>query len=1012
MEWADLVSTTRKTRGDVPPPLVGASVTLVNDVLYVFGGRPVASREMVNSLYALDLRSLTWTLLPSSPSTPSPRYFHSCTAWGDKLVFFGGQSFVIPCGSGEGGRGDGEQSGHLETLDELVLFDTKTQTWSTPSLSTASGVTRPSPRYAHLAVVNTVSSSPPPGFPSSAPLLSSRLVVLGGQNYENDYVPDLAVLNLDKTEWEASAPYPRKAGTYRSVGVSAAVSVKPKEERVGMDGMLAYSSYAVAPTEEQPEPVFVFSNTNFSNPRRDLDLISSVHDGLATPAYLSISDSMTGEPSFPPGLRFPHAYICGRHLVLSGAHVGINRAEFVVWALDLGEKGGSGAGQGGEKMKWQRVPVDKVLGTGSWGPSVGWKSTLVVLGDGKRSMMDDYNSRQTNFSSVSFVDLEGFGIYNPPPQGLPPSQQTLALMQLSGPQHSDYELLCSDKERLGCSRKILELRWPWFAEELAAIDAKASAAVEAREQRTATGSGAYDDYSDDEPIDTFARPKSPAPRQAQPTSSSSTRNPSRLFPITFRTLELPLSSSEVKVLIQYFHTLGLSTPLARSLSVLTALLGFTKTYETVLPELRTLLVHALHESLSSETAHKVYEAAVLGGVVPLQLRAMQLMLAARPTPSSSVPVSRQPSHEQLAPPSRYSDHSQTSSRLSSNSNNSSEGGLPYDRSSSSSTGGPLTPASSTFSSSAPHSPLPPCPPSLPPLPPIPSGYTSHLTSTPYSSPPLPSLPVSEGPPMYGGGAVTGVPPLGRSSSLSAPSSDGGYTPSTHSNLSSNSLPTPSAPSPSPVPSPLAQYPPPRTSAAASSSVPISSSTPARIAEAWREGEERDRRQRAEAARLAAEADLARSAQAGRKASLAPSALSSISERDGVSPSPYAQSHSSYGSTAPLGSNAAYAGYNATASVSGLTGFHPRGESDSGSVRSGSSSGGLSTSTKQSAEKAAAAAAQAATVTAKAVKKGFLGGILSQPTIHNAGTKGGAVATGPTPRKSYPAPVRRDQVKKK
>ncbi|BGP51829.1 hypothetical protein JCM10450v2_007785 [Rhodotorula kratochvilovae] len=1004
-DWADLTSTVRRTKGDCPPPLVGASVTLVGDSIYVFGGRPVHSREMVNSLYALDLRSLAWAKLWPSPAAatargPAPRYFHSAQAWGDKLVVFGGQSFV----AGPGGPG-AQQQGRLETLDELVVFDTRTHAWSFPSPSLRAGVSRPSPRYAHLSVVTTAASRPSPGFAHDPATHSSRLVVIGGQDFENNYLPDLAVLNLDAMEWIAEAPYPRKAGTYRSVAAAAPLSVRPREERMGSDGaLLVHSAHAVEPTEDREEPVWVYSNSNFASPRRDLDLLPTVHDALTTPAYLSLSDAMHGDPALPPGLRFPHAYLCGRHLVLSGAHVGVNRAEFVVWTLDLGAHDPLAPGKGA--LVWSALPLEKVLGRGSWGPAVGWRNTLVVVGDAGRDMMEDYNARQTNFTQVAFVDLEGFGVYVPPPQPIPAVQQQLSLMTMAQPQLFDYELICGDKERLGCSRKLLDARWPWFADELRAVEAKASAAVEAREQRTTTGSGAYGDSSDEEPIDgALSRVASPVPpkRQAQPLSTPA-RAPSRLFPITARSLELPLPSSDVKALLQYFHTLSLSTAQQRSLPVLTSLLAFTKTYDSILPSLRALVVHALHETLSvnPDAGAKVYEAAALGDSVALQIRAMQTMLNARRASVSTAHSVEPRRTSSQAEPARFSDHSQVSSmsNLSAYSGFDNELSSPYNRSSAGSSAGPGTPASSIFAGHStsyqpPSSPVPPIPPqasSLPPLSSHPGNPPAPYSTT--TSPNL-SLPVVGGSPFFGGAAPRGASLPSRNGSVSAALDISHY--STH-----------SSPSPIPPTSPLPAAPQqPRRASSPSPSIGISSSTPARIAEAWREGEERDRRQRAEAARLAAEADLARGVGSlrlgggdgrgsvsgegsGRKASVASAqTLGSIPE-------------SAYG---PLNGALNGGGFasSPTPSLGGGGGAGSGGSAgDAASIRTSGSR--ESSGTKHSSEKAAAVATKAAETTAKVVKKGLFSGFMG-PTIHNAGTAKKA-PTGPAPKRAYPRPTPR------
>lgn len=225
---------------------------------------------MVDSLYALDLRRLVWDKLwprpqpnpehTASTKGPTPRYFHSAAAWGeDKLVVFGGQRFVPDSGAG----GDG----HLETLDELIVWDVKKRSWAFPSTAvrsaSGSGATRPTPRYAHLSVVSTVSTdpvAPASRRPSDAPATASRLVIIGGQDYENNYVSDLAILDLASMEWVAHAPYPRKAGTYRSVAAVGALRVRPREERGGN----VVSSWAEKPSEENEAPVYVFSNTNFA----------------------------------------------------------------------------------------------------------------------------------------------------------------------------------------------------------------------------------------------------------------------------------------------------------------------------------------------------------------------------------------------------------------------------------------------------------------------------------------------------------------------------------------------------------------------------------------------------------------------------------------------------------------------------------------------------------------------------------------------------------------------------
>ncbi|GAA6063862.1 hypothetical protein JCM10212_003553 [Sporobolomyces blumeae] len=975
-DFADLTSTLRKTRGDIPPPLVGSSVTLVSDAVYVFGGRPVESRSMVSTLFCLDLRTLVWSRIPpalaassnprpptdslpylASPTAPptdgpSARYFHSAEAWGDKLVVFGGQSYVSDDKAwpqdADASDEASTSSGHLETLDELWIFDTVSRKWSSPVTTTRGAAARPTPRYAHLAVVATVSSEPPvPGFEQSAPppSASSRLVVIGGQDYQNNYLSEMSVLDLDEMEWIGQAPYPRKAGTYRSVASTAKSSLAPLETRLGSDGDAVYSSHSLASTEDNPEPIFVYSNSNFASPRRDLDLIPSPLESFTTPSYLSVSDRMAGDPSLPPGIRFPRLYSCGsRNLVLSGAHVGVNRAEFVLWALDLGERGGAGALRGGERMVWSRLNIDKVFGTGSWGPAVGWRNTLVVCGDKDRDMMTDYNSRQTNFSHVVFVDLESFGIYDPPPQPLPPTAQTLGLLTLSQPRMFDFEIICSDRERLGCCRSILESRWPWFAAELEAISAKSTAAVEAQETLT-MGDPHGEEMSDEEPMDRLHTPASSRPstslaRPIAPTGRASSR---RLFPITAHSLELPLPSPDVKAILQYFHTLALSTPLQRSIPILSSLLNFDKAHD-ILPNLRALVVHALHESLDPGNAAKIYEAAAVGRSMALQIRAMQVMLANGPESESPSNRSRENSIISYSMSQRHSDGSHPSSVYSGRED-----------------------AESTFPRSPSVSP----------------GASPYMHSAAFVAQSLPSPPPS-----------TTLPPPPPTTSPSPPSTSQGLRPSAYPARSASRNASIDTTLSSGLPcSPAMNFPhpPARPSippVAAPPSIPISSNTPSRIAEAWREGEERDRRQRAEQARLEAEAGLARMRLASeRKGSIA----TTMTTSSGASSLDPPNQQSGTLSTDP--STAAFS-LSPTGSVSNLY----RRDSDVSSFRT-TSSGGDSGHTQTSSEKAA----KAGHVAAKVIKKGFLAGLLAQPEFHQSGTKAAPVATGPPVRKVYPAP---------
>lgn len=199
---ADLTAKVQRTTGERPPPLVGCSLTLLNDEVYVFGGRLVPTRTMVSSLYSLNLTTLSWTLLwpPLSPDSssppnsfnttsvgpgPSPRYFHSAEAFGtSKIVFFGGESYqpTLPIDPESDAT---EAAPVLLTLGDVFVWDTTKKEWEFPEVGCAEGVELPIKRYAHLASVLTATNERRVGLEGVDRPDSNVMVVIGGQDVKN-----------------------------------------------------------------------------------------------------------------------------------------------------------------------------------------------------------------------------------------------------------------------------------------------------------------------------------------------------------------------------------------------------------------------------------------------------------------------------------------------------------------------------------------------------------------------------------------------------------------------------------------------------------------------------------------------------------------------------------------------------------------------------------------------------------------------------------------------------------
>ncbi|KAM0749811.1 hypothetical protein T439DRAFT_290018 [Meredithblackwellia eburnea MCA 4105] len=676
---ADLTACVRRTNGILPPPLVGCSLTLIGDNVYLFGGRLVPTRTMVSTLYTLSLRTLTWTLLwpptvseangvppPSTPAGPDPRYFHSAEAWGNKIVVFGGEGYSAVA------EGESVDNVPLRTLGDICIWDTEKNEWDLRQPTCAEGVDPPAPRYAHLG----------------PPQEKSLLIIMGGQDIRNTYLHSVNVLDLDSMTWIRVGKWERHIGTYRAVATTSNWTVVPSSNPKGsMAGSLSSPtksvrsiaestasskaassrpttpsplassllaseesttendlglgkgegliqlSYSQRPSSANPEPILIFSNFNFTQVRRDLDLLSAP----APPNYpldtFSLSNNMAGL-QLPPGLRFPTGTIVGRHLLIFGTYLSHAVNNFSVWALDLGKAGPAGIPdliKSGETLSWSRVDPGSVLSRGSWNRALGWKNSVVIIGDRERDIATDYDHRQTNFVHVAFIDLEAFGIYQPPPQPLPPLAQSFGLLTLSQPFLADFELICSDGKRLGCSRKLLEDRWPWFKNKLDDFKNRAKGILAAQKKNQTSQAEAEASAM---ATATASPVEGPPPTPSSRSSNSRSSTELRLTP---RTLNLPEPSPVIQGFLQYLYTLTLCTPLQLSLPVLSALLVFAKTYEE--PNLRALVVHALHEALSSGqwTAATVYEAATLGGSTALQIRALRIMMAGPRAGSKSKP---------------------------------------------------------------------------------------------------------------------------------------------------------------------------------------------------------------------------------------------------------------------------------------------------------------------------------------------------------------------------------------
>lgn len=299
--------------------------------------------------------------------------------------------------------------------------------------------------------------------------------------------------------------------------------------------------------------------------------------------------------SLPPGLRFPSGAICGKHLIFAGTYLSQSYQSFSIWALDLVD------------MSWTRIDTGTILSTGSWSKGVSWSSPsncgtahskFVVFGNRAGNLVEDYNRRLQSWDDVTLVDLEAFGIYQPPKSLLAVKSQEFGLAALEEGLFADFEVVCDDGRKVKCSRKVLEGRWPWFKQQRKVFLEAASRALD-----SVPSTGDVDHST---------------------TSASTPTEPTPDPRFTPRTVDLSEPYPVTLALLQYFYSLSLLTPLQHAPAVLSQLLLLSVRYE--LPHLKAVVQHAMHMALSPSTSVGVYEVATLCSCQSLQIRALKFVM--------------------------------------------------------------------------------------------------------------------------------------------------------------------------------------------------------------------------------------------------------------------------------------------------------------------------------------------------------------------------------------------------
>ncbi len=486
-----LVCNVHRTTGREPHPLVGATTTILGDKLYVFGGRRLSRTrpQLTSDLYELDLVKRHWTKVEAKGEIPPPRYFHSVCALGEtKLVCYGGMSpATSPTSQStqvlQGTPADAQPE--VVVMSDVHIYDAATRTWMHVGTNDA-----PQGRYAHCATIlpssavfsstgaamTAIRHNPSSSNPNQGSIGinlegdgGAEMVVVGGQDSANHYIEQISVFNLRSLKWTTTSPLGRSCGAYRSV-VAPLTSIPTNEIGAGARGEPRSPDERTSnPTGESS--MLIYSNYNFLDVKLELQVRNP--DG-------SLSEKPMNGNFSPPGLRFPNGGVINNHFVVSGTFLTSSKQEYALWALDL------------RTLSWGRIEAGgNIFSQGSWNRGVLWtrRNSFVILGNRKRSLVEDYNHRRINFSNMCVVELEAFGLYdNPrkvtpisafgsvssPPQSdgldmlaggraLSPSAIELGQIALGMRELADMEFLAIHGERIPVNSRLIARRWgPYF----------------------------------------------------------------------------------------------------------------------------------------------------------------------------------------------------------------------------------------------------------------------------------------------------------------------------------------------------------------------------------------------------------------------------------------------------------------------------------------------------------------------------------------------------------------------
>ncbi|CAO3700685.1 unnamed protein product [Rhizopus stolonifer] len=541
---AELITEFDKTTGDVPPLLIGASATLINQHVYVFGGRLQKNRQISNKLYILSLETMIWELAFPHNVPPIPRYFHSANAYNSThIVIYGGMT------AKQRQSRKSVSPDELATLDDIIFLNVNSLAWEYPNLEDQ---ILPAQRYAHIAT-----------------LANDRLVVMGGQDIQNNYLSDIHIFDCKHRIWsESISSQQLQYGVYRSAiaGVTPMQLAPPFAPNVDLL-VDPFDESSVTPKDTDVD-IHVYSNYSASDTTKQLHTWKLNTRNQCTEVFYPVEQQTSANAITPPPLRFPSAFMCGQQFILAGPHINGAIQQFQIWVLDM------------TSMVWTKIESGAGLSRGSWlrGMLCDMSNKFMVFGHPGRIMQEDYKSRVHCFEYVASVDIEVFGIYRPPQPSFSTIGQSLGLSMLKDPIMADLRIVTTDNKTVTANSAILAQRWPLVRPLLDPITTPHQDALD-------------------------------------------------MLDLDNRALAFPDTHFVLIAFLQFIYTDHLVTAQQHQPQILSRLLFLGDLFK--INRLKKLATHALHQMLNMSTAAMIYESASLSNATSLQIRSLRVLINAK-----------------------------------------------------------------------------------------------------------------------------------------------------------------------------------------------------------------------------------------------------------------------------------------------------------------------------------------------------------------------------------------------